>query len=1143
MADKQDAGASARQHVAPDGDAYVAGRDVHVHLSSEAMPGASPGHYYGAVHGEGTAVRFLGQASNINPFELHVHPAAWADKSGHEPALTPYLEREHDRVLRDAIRQAVERRHSVFALLVGDSTVGKTRALYEAIRTITRDWPVAFPLEGEELLHWLEAGKITSGTVLWLNESQTYFDAETVGPKVAARLDELLRTVPGIVTVGTLWRQPFLEKYLEQGVQPDKYAPVRHLLKGPRTVRVMVPDYLTSRQRRDWAELAKRAVSGSDQRVLAALDAAGDDGKAMQHLTGGPELLGCFRSGTGFTPVELALLKTVLDARRLGHRSPLPAGVLERASDGYLRPQQRPWDPGWAHAALTALTTGIRAGGGNAGLGKVLTALTAVRTAAGREPGYLPDDYLDQNTREELDDKPAPVELWDALAENTRDPEDLERLGNSAEEQGFYWHAGRLWTKAIRAGSTTYADYLVRLVGRTSPGDIEESTRWVVEQGVLRDPGDTADLLQVLQDLDAEAAVTFVLDQRPAECAVVEAARKVARLIRTLHVLGNEAAAVELAARAAVGVSVNDAYDLAELIDAMYKAGAHSAVGELLQRSPEKHVRLDETYSVEHLLEILQSVGARRAAENLAMRTAKNTPDEAPAKFVTMARSIWLLCGRQVAEEFVQRTADQVNLADASAVTSLIDELQFIGIRATLTKVLERIPVDQIELESAYSASRLLRCLREAGAYAVAAKIAIRAAAQVQLRDPNYLDNLAEDVHALCDPETAKEFAVRIVTQVQLESAHGVSTVLNALYVLGTSELADQLLERTGIDQIKLDDMYWSSRLLTALRKAGVRTSAEILATRAATQVSLEDLTFLDQLSEEIFAFCGPEVTKELCARVVARGRLREASAATSLINILYSLNANELIVELLEKSPVEKIELDSVDSVSDLLQAARKAGASAFAENLAYRAIDQVSLGDIYHRSLVGFAEEVAFYCGPAAVQRLVARVAEHADLTDASTAANLIDDLHHINADKAIQQLLERCPIEQIELGDADSIIGLISALRDAGVGQAVNALAARAAEQVEISDPSAIVGLAGAMRDAGALTESLSLMRRASKVAAQCEGDYSVITEHFAVAESADPQVAVSILLYGPAQDQRTPRPWAWRDLVEPERKSQP
>ncbi|KJY16415.1 hypothetical protein VR46_45250, partial [Streptomyces sp. NRRL S-444] len=75
-----------------------------------------------------------------DPAALGVHRATFSSSPYLGPAaeqqrgrLTPYLVREHDRQLRHYIAGAAQGGQSVFALLLGESTTGKTRALYEAV--------------------------------------------------------------------------------------------------------------------------------------------------------------------------------------------------------------------------------------------------------------------------------------------------------------------------------------------------------------------------------------------------------------------------------------------------------------------------------------------------------------------------------------------------------------------------------------------------------------------------------------------------------------------------------------------------------------------------------------------------------------------------------------------------------------------------------------------------------------------------------------------------------------------------------------------------------------------------------------------------------------------------------------------------
>jgi len=684
---------------------------------------------------------------------------------------------------------------------------------------------------------------------------------------------------------------------------------------------------MTPQQQQAWAELAGNSEENSDHRVAAALDAAGDDGKVIQHLTGGPELVSCFRSGTGFTLVEQAMIRAVLDARRLGHWSPIPAAVLEKACDGYLSPRQRPGLPDWAGTAFTALTTGTRADGGSVGPGKTLTALSTVRTASGQEPGYLPDDYLAQNTSAELEDKPAPVELWDALTGSAVIPEDLERLGQSAVRQGFYWHAGRLWAKAISTGSTRYADYLVRLVTRTSPGDVDEVARWVIEHGILSDPQDTADLLTALHEAAAGTTIASVLEQRPAEHADVEDAWKVAGLIRTLHGLGEEAAARELAFRAASGSSIGDAYDVAELAEAMYNVGATAAMDELLKRAPERSVRLQDEYWVKHLLQTLLDIGARATAASLALRIAENLQINDLDGFITLVRSIQVLCGWNTAQKFAARSAVEVQVASVSEAAELIDALQDLGMNEAVSALLKRISVDQVELDSIRSASSLLQALLKAGAGNVANSLANRVAAEITFQNLTSLDDLAPQIYAICGPATANGFGARIAAHADPEDAYAAFLVTDALRSLGAVEYTAQFLERNLVHRIKLDNAFWCFHLLRNLREAGVSTAAAALAVRVAAEVSLEDTDGLVKLAAEIYVLCGPLVAKEFSARLAAQVQPVEASWLAEAIAFFQTLGAEELITELLGKNPAHQVKIDDMESVGEFLRAVRKAG------------------------------------------------------------------------------------------------------------------------------------------------------------------------------------------------------------------------
>jgi hypothetical protein len=106
----------------------------------------------------------------INPRNLGVH-ASIQTKAG-DTSLPPYIARDVDQPLRTAVTEATER--GGFILLVGRSSVGKTRTAYEAVRAVTpRSW----------LHHPADAGtvrELVSRTghrhVIWLDEFQRYLD-------------------------------------------------------------------------------------------------------------------------------------------------------------------------------------------------------------------------------------------------------------------------------------------------------------------------------------------------------------------------------------------------------------------------------------------------------------------------------------------------------------------------------------------------------------------------------------------------------------------------------------------------------------------------------------------------------------------------------------------------------------------------------------------------------------------------------------------------------------------------------------------------------------------------------------------------------------------------------------------------------
>ena len=264
----------------------------------------------------------------------------------------------------------------------------------------------------------------------------------------------MLADTPQVAAVGAMWTRPYWGKFTSQARFPDTYAAARHLLTGFRTTRVSVPDKLDEEQLKHFAALAD-----GDKRVSAALAAGKADGRVVQHLTGGPELLGGFQDDL-FTPLEKALIMTAVDARRLGHTGPLPAGLLTAAADAYLRPQDRPDQPAVLQAALHGLAAGHRANGTRTDVRRTVRVLTALRERTGAPPRYELDHYLQQHISRRYASRIPPVLFGTPPSSMLSGPNWAPWLSRPALAAS-YVTLPELLKRAILHGSSTAAGLLL----------------------------------------------------------------------------------------------------------------------------------------------------------------------------------------------------------------------------------------------------------------------------------------------------------------------------------------------------------------------------------------------------------------------------------------------------------------------------------------------------------------------------------------------------------------------------------------------------------------------------------------------------------------------------------------------------------
>jgi len=197
--------------------------------------------------------------------------------------LPVYVQRDTDvdqRGVRAKIGAAAER--AGFVLLVGGSSVGKTRCAYEAIRALLPDWwlvQAADPADPVEIRALAEDP--TPRTVVWLDELQRHLGGANA--LTAGTIRALLMAPAPVVLVGTLWPEWYTAYTARPDLgEQDPYRREREVLELAEVVRVNA--------RFSSAELARAEdAAAEDDRIRAALTVS--DYGLTQALAAAPQLV------------------------------------------------------------------------------------------------------------------------------------------------------------------------------------------------------------------------------------------------------------------------------------------------------------------------------------------------------------------------------------------------------------------------------------------------------------------------------------------------------------------------------------------------------------------------------------------------------------------------------------------------------------------------------------------------------------------------------------------------------------------------------------------------------------------------------------------------------------------------------------
>ncbi|MGW4166049.1 tetratricopeptide repeat protein [Streptomyces chartreusis] len=281
---------------------------------------------------------------------IGVHPAApEGDKCTAGARVPPFVRRDRSREIEEALRTRG------FVLLVGESTAGKSRAAFEAVRTVLPQ--AAFiapdPNHPSALHAAAAAAQRERCCVVWLDDVERYLGAGALTPYLLRRL---VRPGGGrrAVVVATIRAQ-----------ERARHMDVRQAGDGagPRAARDVLVSAHEIRLDRRWHEdeVARARDQGRrDGRVARAVESAERYGIA-EFLAAGPQLLAAWEDAwapEGGHTRGAALVGAAVEARRAGWSRPLPGALLRDLHERHLAarggPSLRP--ESWGEAVAWATT-------------------------------------------------------------------------------------------------------------------------------------------------------------------------------------------------------------------------------------------------------------------------------------------------------------------------------------------------------------------------------------------------------------------------------------------------------------------------------------------------------------------------------------------------------------------------------------------------------------------------------------------------------------------------------------------------------------------------------------------------------------------------------------------------------------------